>query len=346
MTYQSFAAGGDSDSPGKLARLHLPADLTGLSVLDVACNEGFFCQEAWRRGAARVVGLDKNPDFVERAKQRDSKTEYLEMDYLQLPSLAERFDVILLLSAMHYALDPQKLLIDILDLLAPNGLFVLECGVAPGRRPEWVTVERPVGDVVRHPTHAMLIKALRRASVRRIGTSVNQVGDPIDRYVYHARPLKPIVMLVAGPSGSGKSTLLTAMSHGGYLIPMNLDHLLVTMPTWCEDEELLQELQDSSPFESDQLHKLVDHMVSAGVEEAFVKQTITHHRVMDPEGEPALTVIEGYALSQGNFRAAFTRQLQQLGCYVWNVEPAASADGRNSAIDQQETEAVSDATAS
>jgi SAM-dependent methyltransferase len=340
MTYQSFEGGGDSDSPGKLARLHLPADLTGLSVLDVACNEGFFCQEAWRRGATRVVGLDKNPDFVERARQRDSKTEYLEMDYLDLPSLEEGFDVILLLSAMHYALDPQKLLQDILDMLAPEGLFVLECGVAPGRKPDWVTVERPVGDVVKHPTHAMLVKVLRRASIRRIGASVDQVGDPIERHVYHVRPLKPIALLVSGPSGSGKTTLLKTMSHSGYLIPMNLDHLLVTMPTWCEDRDLLLEVENAKPFESDQLHKLVDHMVGAGVEEAFVQQAIEHHRVMDPRGEPALTVIEGYALSQGNFRAAFTRQLQELGFYVWNVEPAASREDALSAIDEQSTETL------
>ena len=340
MTYQSFEAGGDSDSPGKLERLHLPEDLTGLSVLDVACNEGFFCQEAWRRGAARVVGVEKNPEVVARAKERDSKTEYLTMDYLELSSLTERFDVILLLSAMHYALDPQKLLIDIIELLAPDGLFVLECGVAPGRRAEWVTIERPVGDVVKHPTHAMLMKALRRAAVRSIGRSVDQAGDPIERYVYHARPLRPIAMLVAGPSGSGKSTLLTTMSHGGYLIPMNLDHLLTTLPDWCQDRDLLLELGDAGPFESDQLHKLVDQMVAAGVEEAFVEEAVKHHRVMDPGGEPALTVIEGYALSQGNFRAAFTRQLQQLGFYVWNAEPAESPADALSAVDNESSKSA------
>ncbi len=74
MSYQTFqGVAGDSDSPAKLDRLHLPTDLSGLSVLDVACNEGFFCQEAVRRGATRVVGIDKNPDVHRKGKEAGSE---------------------------------------------------------------------------------------------------------------------------------------------------------------------------------------------------------------------------------------------------------------------------------
>jgi SAM-dependent methyltransferase len=180
MPYQSFPnAPGDSDSVAKLAALQL-GDLTGRSFLDVACNEGFFCQEAWRRGASRVVGIDSNPEFIERARRKDPDTDYRVMDWANLSSLEETFDVILLLSALHYAAQPEKLLSDIVDLLHPDGVFILECGVAPPfvksievERPKWVKVQRADGGVVHHPTSLMLKKVLegplKRAALREIG---------------------------------------------------------------------------------------------------------------------------------------------------------------------------------
>jgi 2-polyprenyl-3-methyl-5-hydroxy-6-metoxy-1,4-benzoquinol methylase len=326
MTYQSFdGTEGDSDSAAKLKCLRLPEDLTGRAVLDIGCNEGFFCMEAWRRGAARVMGIDGNPEFIERARQRDPSTDYRVMDFHSLDGIDEDFDVILLLSALHYATHPQKLLGEIVGLLRPKGLFVLECGIVPERKADWVAVYRPIGDVVRHPTHAALMKALKGATARRAGTSVDQKGDPIPRYVYHANPLKPMVLLVSGPSGSGKSTLLKTVTSRGGVTPMNLDYLLFTMSSWCRDQTLL-DLRTSESFGTDQLRRLVHLLTEHGVEEAFVDEVFANHRVLAPNADPPLTVIEGYALSHGNFRAAFTARLEELGCYVWNVEPAAAAD--------------------
>ena len=79
-------------------------------------------------------------------------------------------------------------------------------------------------------------------------------------------------------------------------------------------------------------------MVTASVEEAFVDQVIATQRVISPNGEPAITMIEGYALSQGNFRAAFTRRLQALGCYVWHVEPAGVSAGQDTVTFSREGE--------
>ena len=33
-------------------------DVTGLSILDLACGTGYYARELRRRGAARVVGVD------------------------------------------------------------------------------------------------------------------------------------------------------------------------------------------------------------------------------------------------------------------------------------------------
>ncbi len=46
----------------------IPADLTGLSVLDIGCNGGFYAMEMKRRGAARVVGIDHDEDYLAQAR--------------------------------------------------------------------------------------------------------------------------------------------------------------------------------------------------------------------------------------------------------------------------------------
>ncbi len=45
----------------KLPHFGLPADMTGMRVLDIGNAEGFFSFEAERRGAAEVVGLENYP---------------------------------------------------------------------------------------------------------------------------------------------------------------------------------------------------------------------------------------------------------------------------------------------
>ena len=71
MAYQSFDDHtGSSKSADKLVKLKLPGNLSGASVLDIGCNEGFFCDAVLKRGAARVVGIDRNAEIVERARKQ------------------------------------------------------------------------------------------------------------------------------------------------------------------------------------------------------------------------------------------------------------------------------------
>jgi tRNA (mo5U34)-methyltransferase len=51
----------------EVIRQCLPADLAGKSVLDVGCNGGFYCVEAKRRGAGRVLGVDGQRQHVRQA---------------------------------------------------------------------------------------------------------------------------------------------------------------------------------------------------------------------------------------------------------------------------------------
>lgn len=69
-TYQTHTdVPGVSNSKRKLERLKIPADLTGKRVLDIGCNEGFFCAEFARRGAREVVGVDRNKPALDFARE-------------------------------------------------------------------------------------------------------------------------------------------------------------------------------------------------------------------------------------------------------------------------------------
>ena len=46
----------------------VPKDLTGMSVLDVGCNAGFFAFEAKKRGADYVCGVDLSRGYIQQAK--------------------------------------------------------------------------------------------------------------------------------------------------------------------------------------------------------------------------------------------------------------------------------------
>jgi tRNA (mo5U34)-methyltransferase len=85
----------------------LPADLTGLSVLDVGCNAGFYSVEAKRRGAARVLGIDaqrhqvRQASFVARAL--GLPMEFRRMSVYDLsPETVGVFDVTLALGLVYH----------------------------------------------------------------------------------------------------------------------------------------------------------------------------------------------------------------------------------------------------
>lgn len=316
VQYQSFDdAAGDSNSSAKLARLGLPARLDGKSVLDIACNEGFFCQEAQRRGAARVLGIDHNERYIVRARERDPVTEYRQMDWRQLSSLDEIFDVVLLLSALHYAEDPAKLLRDAMDRLTPDGAFYFECGVAPGQDAKWETIARPVGDVVLHPTLPILRQVFADHVFRELGPSVDQRGDPVPRFAFRVMRTKPVVLLLCGVSGSGKSTFADLLDSGARIL--RTDNPLWTIAHWCRDPDICA-IWNSGEWTRWNLDVLAEMIAAAGLEPQFAKQVIDYYDIGSDGAR--VTVLEGHALGCGDMAAAFAQELLGRGVYVWQAD--------------------------
>ena len=105
------------NTPGILERLHLPADLSGQTVLDVGCWDGFYSFEAERRGASRVLATDSftwqrkswgSKDGFDLARRvLNSRVEDLEIDPLDLsPERVGMFDVVLFLGVLYHMKHP------------------------------------------------------------------------------------------------------------------------------------------------------------------------------------------------------------------------------------------------
>nr|VFJ49379.1 MAG: Ubiquinone/menaquinone biosynthesis C-methylase UbiE [Candidatus Kentron sp. DK] len=109
-------------------------DLSGRSVLDLACGTGFYTRICKRGGAARVVGVDVSEKMIELAREEERKEplgiEYLVRDVLDLGRIDKsggEFDRITAVFLLHYARDREELLTMCRNIhrnLKPGGRFV------------------------------------------------------------------------------------------------------------------------------------------------------------------------------------------------------------------------------
>jgi len=138
---------GRDDTPAKLERVCLPADLGGKTVLDVGAWDGFFSFAAERRGAARVVAADSfswgvggpgsKAPFELARRALGSRVEDREIDVLDLsPESVGVFDVVLFLGVLYHMRHPLLALERVASVT--RELLVLETYV------EMVETRRPI----------------------------------------------------------------------------------------------------------------------------------------------------------------------------------------------------------
>jgi tRNA (mo5U34)-methyltransferase len=88
----------------------IPADLSGRSVLDIGCNGGFYSIEMKRRGAARVVGIDSDDDYLAQARFAAEVTghdiDFRKLSVYDLGALGERFDIVLFMGVLYHLRHP------------------------------------------------------------------------------------------------------------------------------------------------------------------------------------------------------------------------------------------------
>jgi len=103
------------DYPGaKFRRFapHLPADLTGKSVLDIGCNAGFYSIEMRRRGASRVLGIDSDERYLAQARLAaevlgfDDGIEFAKLDVYDVGAIGETFDLVIFMGVLYHLRHP------------------------------------------------------------------------------------------------------------------------------------------------------------------------------------------------------------------------------------------------
>lgn len=213
-----------------------PKDLSGKSVLDVGCNFGYFCFEAIKRGASRVLGVDVDPDTVRKARLlADCLGAGVEFRLCNIESepLEETFDYVLCLNLLHHLKAP----IALLDRLIPRARESLVLEVAGlgshdrrklriGRLSQILLARAPVvyvgrnGTSGRHGGQKFFITpgALEHLLVyqRNMFARLRHHPSPHKgRYIMIAdrRQIADLI-LVAGPTSSGKSRLIERLGAG------------------------------------------------------------------------------------------------------------------------------------
>ena len=322
--YQSFDdAKGGSKSAEKLAALRLrllpnahseATPLHGLKVLDIGCNEGFFCGEALRQGASRVVGIDQSKNFLDRARKRFPEARFIRASWWDLPD--EKFDVIFFLSAIHYEPRQRALLEKLAQHLTPTGVLVLECGVAPGQSKAWQAVKR-ADDIRRYPTFPMLLRVLLKPYAgRMMGSSVMQGGDPVPRYVIHCPLRRSMALIVAGPGRTGKSTLAFELEDRN--IPLiRTDRLLGGLLNdkryaFSPAAAVVQALPRTVPPH----YGVIGKAVAAQCPKDFIDVLMREVPL-----EADLFCVEGEILRHAALRKELARRLREQGVRTWFLSP-------------------------
>ncbi len=148
------------DYPAMVWRLiagALPQDLRGTTVLDLGCNAGFFSLEMKRRGAARVVGIDSDPRYLDQARLARDVTgldvELRQLSVYDVAALGETFDVVLFMGVLYHLRHP-LLALDLLHEHAVKDLLVFQSMLRGSDRalrvePDYPFSEREVFD---HPS--------------------------------------------------------------------------------------------------------------------------------------------------------------------------------------------------
>lgn len=310
MAYQSIdGTRADSNSQAKLEAIRLP-NLAGKRFLDIGCNAGFFCREAIRQGASRVVGIEKNPTLSGKAQENAPESIILNQSWDILPN--EEFDVIIMLSALHYESRPKNLMKRIYDRLAPNGLFILEIGSIKSNEYFYFPSVRTVGTVHYQSEQLLIDHTLEDFAVRGVGRSVQQPGDKTTRRVYHCTKRQPTYLLVSGKSGSGKTNILFSMRKMGAVTFSTDEYILMHHANrdGIDDTVLLEYFSTLKNHES--IGVWIDGIIDINLAKSLAKLIFN-----GMPKESALVMAEGYVFCNNMILDEVIRLIGAAGFRAW-----------------------------
>jgi tRNA (mo5U34)-methyltransferase len=107
----------------------IPKDLSGMTVLDIGCNGGFYSIEMKRRGAERVLGIDHDDGYLAQARFAaevlEMDIQFRQMSVYEVAQLRERFDLVLFMGVFYHLRHP-LLALDLLRQHVARDWFVFQ----------------------------------------------------------------------------------------------------------------------------------------------------------------------------------------------------------------------------
>jgi len=123
----------------------IPEDLSGMTVLDIGCNAGFYSLEMKKRGADRVVAIDSDRRYLAQAKLASEVCGYdielSELSVYEVASLNEKFDLVIFMGVFYHLRHPLLALDRIRDHVCRD-LFLFQsmqrgCGETPALKRDY-----------------------------------------------------------------------------------------------------------------------------------------------------------------------------------------------------------------
>jgi SAM-dependent methyltransferase len=138
------------------------ARVAGLRVVDMACGEGYG-SEVLSRSAARVLGVDANPEAHEHAHLRYRRQNLgFERGLVENHGEPSSVDAVVFLQTIEHVHDPVAVLEHLRSILAPGGMAYIST-------PNLLTLAPPGAEKSDNPWH---LKEYRAAEFRRLCDSV------------------------------------------------------------------------------------------------------------------------------------------------------------------------------
>lgn len=107
----------------------IPADLSGRTVLDIGCNAGFYAMQMKRRGAAHVLGIDHDDDYLAQARFAAEVAgldiEFRKLSVYDVAELGERFNIVLFVGVLYHLRHP-LLALDLINAHVADDLLVFQ----------------------------------------------------------------------------------------------------------------------------------------------------------------------------------------------------------------------------
>jgi SAM-dependent methyltransferase len=98
----------------------------GERILDVGCGTGHLTAEIAAAGAV-TLGIDASPAMIAQARQNFPKLAFRLVDAAEFET-EEPFDAIFSNAALHWMMDPERVVVALARALKPGGRFVAEFG--------------------------------------------------------------------------------------------------------------------------------------------------------------------------------------------------------------------------